>query len=133
MDISFFGGWGLGVEGRSTNTLLAGNSLVPQFSWEKLKLLTLVSKILFSLVPDSLSSFIIYVDSNINCMLSRSVSSDTVIAWTAAQQAPLSMGFSRQEYWSGLSCSLPGDLPNAGIKPGSSVSPELQADSLPAE
>ena len=40
------------------------------------------------------------------------------------------MGFSRQEYWNGLTCPLPGDLPNPGIKPGS---PALQADSLPSE
>ena len=45
-------------------------------------------------------------------------------------QAPLSMGFSRQEYWSGLSCPSPGALPNPGIKPRS---PALQADSLPTE
>ena len=41
---------------------------------------------------------------------------DSVILWTIAHQAPLSMGFSRQEYWSGLSCPLPGGLPNPGIK-----------------
>ena len=45
--------------------------------------------------------------------------------WTIAHQAPLSMGFSRQEYWSGLSCSPPGDLPNPGIKPASLMSPAL--------
>ena len=39
--------------------------------------------------------------------------------WTVAHQAPLSMGFSRQEYWSGLPCPSPGDLPNAGFKPTS--------------
>ena len=50
--------------------------------------------------------------------------------WTIARQAPLSMGFSRQEYWSGLPFPPPGDLPNPGIEP---VSPSLQADSLPAE
>ena len=49
--------------------------------------------------------------------------------WTVAHQAPPSMGFSRQEYWSGLSCPPPGDLPDPGIEPGSS----LQAYSLPAE
>ena len=38
--------------------------------------------------------------------------------WTVAHQAPLSMGFSRQEYWSGLPCSPPGDLPNPGLNPG---------------
>ena len=46
--------------------------------------------------------------------------------WTAAHQAPLSVGFSRQEYWSGLPCSPPEDLPNPGIKPTSSMSPLLQ-------
>ena len=49
---------------------------------------------------------------------------------TAAYQAPPSMGFSRQEYWSGLPFPSPGDLPDSGIEPGS---PVLQADSLPAE
>ena len=47
--------------------------------------------------------------------------------WTVACQAPLSMVFPRQEYWSGLSCPPPGDLPNPGIEPWS---PALQADSL---
>ena len=44
--------------------------------------------------------------------LGRSVVSDSVTPWTAARQAPLSMGFSRQEYWSGLPGPPPGDLPN---------------------
>ena len=48
--------------------------------------------------------------------------------WTVAHQAPLSMGFSRQVYWSGLPFPFPGDLPDPGIKPRS---PALQADSLP--
>ena len=47
--------------------------------------------------------------------------------WTVARQASLSMGFSRQEYWSGLPCSPLGDLPDPGIKPSS---PVLQAVSL---
>ena len=50
--------------------------------------------------------------------------------WTVAHQTPLSMGFSRQEYWSGLPCPPPGDLPNPGIEP---KSPALQEDSLPSE
>ena len=50
--------------------------------------------------------------------------------WTADHQAPLSMGFSRQEYWSGLLGPPPGDLPTPGIKPGS---PTFQADPLPFE
>jgi hypothetical protein len=45
-----------------------------------------------------------------------------VISWTAACQAPLSMGFPKQEYWSGFLCPSPEDLPNLGIK---SVSPAL--------
>ena len=45
--------------------------------------------------------------------------------WTAARQAPLSMGFSRQEYWTGLTFSSPGGLPDPGIEPRP---PELQAD-----
>ena len=51
-----------------------------------------------------------------------------VTLWTVANQAPLSIGFSWQEYWSGLSFLPPGDLPEPGIRP---VSPALQADSLP--
>ena len=50
--------------------------------------------------------------------------------WTVARQAPLSMGFLRQEYWRGLPYPSPGNLPNPGIK---SMSPTLQAGSLPAE
>ena len=49
---------------------------------------------------------------------------------TIAHQAPLSMGFSRQEYWSGLPFPSPGDLPNPKIEPGS---PALQADALLSE
>ena len=48
-----------------------------------------------------------------------------VIRWTVAHQAPLSMGFSRQECWSGLPCPPPGDLPDPGIKPASLTSPAL--------
>ena len=50
--------------------------------------------------------------------------------WTVARQAPLSMEFSWQEYWSGLLCPSPGDLPNPGIEPGS---PALQADAFLSE
>ena len=45
--------------------------------------------------------------------------------WTVVSQAPLSMGFSRQEYWSGLPFSLPRNLPNEGIEPASPMSPAL--------
>ena len=53
-----------------------------------------------------------------------------VTLWAVAYQAPLSMGFSRKEYWSGLLFPSPGDLSNPGIEPGS---PALQADSLLTE
>ena len=52
------------------------------------------------------------------------------ILWTVAHQAPLSMGFSRQEYWSGLPFPSPGDLPDPGIEP---MSPALQADAKTSE
>ena len=48
-----------------------------------------------------------------------------VTLWTVARQAPLSMGFPRQEYWSGLPFPPPGDLPNPGIESASPTSPEL--------
>ena len=50
--------------------------------------------------------------------------------WTIACQAPLSMEFYRQEYWSGLPCLHPGDLPDPGTEPASPVAPALQSDSL---
>ena len=46
--------------------------------------------------------------------------------WTVAHQAPLSMGFSRQEYWSGVPCPPPGDLPDPGIEPVSLMFPALE-------
>ena len=48
-----------------------------------------------------------------------------VTPWTAARQSPLSMGFSRQEYWSGLLGPPPGDLPDPGIEPTSAAAPAL--------
>ena len=64
------------------------------------------------------------------CMLSHSVVFGSATPWTVACQAPLPWGFSRQEYWSGLLCPPPADLPNPGIK---LRSPSLQADSLLSE
>ena len=51
--------------------------------------------------------------------------------WTVAHQAPLSIGFTRQEYWSGLPSPPAEDLPNPGIEPASPLASALQADSLP--
>ena len=64
------------------------------------------------------------------CVLSHSVMSYSVTLWTVARQAPLSMGFSRQAYWSGLPFSSPS--PPRDPTHVFSVSPALQADSLPA-
>ena len=58
-------------------------------------------------------------------MLSHSILSDSVTPWTIARQAPLSMGFPRQEYWNGLPFPSLGNLPNPGIEATSRVSPEL--------
>ena len=63
-------------------------------------------------------------------MKSRSRVQLFAIPWTVAYQAPPFVGFSRQEYWSGLPFPSPGVLPKPGIEPGS---PTLQADVLPSE
>ena len=69
------------------------------------------------------------------CMgvLAKSLQSCLTLAtpWTVTHQAPLSMGFSRHEYWSALPCPSPGNLPDPGMEPVSPVAPALQADSLP--
>ena len=59
------------------------------------------------------------------CVLSRFNCVRLFDPWTVICQAPLSMGFSRQEYWSGLPCPPPGDLPDSGLKPTSLLSPAL--------
>ena len=70
-----------------------------------------------------------WLDNGLLC--SHSVVSDSFATpWTVALQAPLYMGFPRQEYWSGLPFPSPGDLPDPRIKP---VSPALQADSSTTE
>ena len=61
---------------------------------------------------------------------SRSVVSDSATPWTLNYQTPPSMGFSRQDYWSGLPFLSPGDLSDPGIEPGC---PALQADAVPSE
>ena len=58
------------------------------------------------------------------CVYAESLQSYPTI-WTVACQAPLSMRFSREEYWSGLPCPPPGDLPNPGIETASLTSPAL--------
>ena len=55
------------------------------------------------------------------CVSRSAVANSFAIPWTVAHQVPLSMGFSRQEYWSGSPFPSPGDLPDPGIKPASPV------------
>ena len=66
-------------------------------------------------------------------MLSHSVVCNSLTPWTAAFQAPLAMGFPRQEYCSGWPCPPPGDLPDPGIKPASLTSPALTGGVLTTE
>ena len=67
------------------------------------------------------------------CVRACSVMSDSATPWTVAPQASLSMGFPRQEYWSGLSFPIPGDVPNPGIKPTSPASPALAGEFFTTE
>ena len=64
------------------------------------------------------------------CVLATQLCAAFATPWTTAHQAPLSMEFFRQEYWSGVPFPCPGDLPDPGIEPRS---PALQADSLQSE
>ena len=63
--------------------------------------------------------------------VSHLVMSDSVTPWAVAHQGPMSMGFSRQEYWSGITCPPPGDLPDPGMELASPAAPALQVDTLP--
>ena len=63
--------------------------------------------------------------------LSHLVMSDSVTPWAVAHQGPMSMGFSRQEYWSGMPCPPPGDLPDPEMELASPAAPALQVDTLP--
>ena len=85
----------------------------------------------FNCSPKTITTLLIGYDGGLVTELCLTL----VTPWTVACQAPLSMGFPRQEYWSGLPFPPPqedpsGDLPDSGIEPGSSA---LQADSLPTE
>ena len=83
----------------------------------------------WQLDKDSVSQPWLHVRMSVCCVLSRfSHVRLLVTLWTVAYQAPQSMGFSRQEYWSGETCPPMGDRPDAGTKP---KSPALQVDSLP--
>ena len=116
-------------------------ALVAAFKHLSLLILFLVSSPLFPSFPPSFS-FLLPSSSLHLFLLSfppsfRDIGLDAcvlshvqlfVTPWTVARQALLSMGFPRQEYWSGLICPLPGDLSNPGIEP---TSPALAGSSLP--
>ena len=68
---------------------------------------------------------------HVKCLVTSVVSNSFATSWTVTHEAPLFVGFSRQEYQSGLPFPFPGDLPNSGIEPTSPESPVLQEDSLP--
>ena len=91
-----------------------------------------VSSQLIYLVTIVLITYIFYLQVSTSRLKVKSLSRVQlfVTLWSIAHQAPLSMGFSRQEYWSGLPFPSPGDLPNSGIEPSS---PALQAGSLTSE
>ena len=72
-----------------------------------------------------------YSLSAVRVCLVASVVSDSLTLWATASQVPLSMGFSRQEYWRGLLCPLPGGLLNPGTELMSLTSPALAGGSLP--
>ena len=78
----------------------------------------------------SLSNYFNKLDLEIGEVKSLSRVRLSATLWTVAYQAPPSMGFSRQEYWSGLPFPSPGNLPNPGIEPRS---PALEADALTSE
>ena len=67
------------------------------------------------------------------CTCVCSAAFNSVALWAVVCQVPLSMGFSREEYCSGFPGPPPGDPPNPGMEPASTVSPELQIHSLPSE
>ena len=77
------------------------------------------------------SFYVNYVYKHVLCAQLLSLVQLLEIPWTVACQAPLSMEFSRQEYWNGLPFPPPGDLPDPGIELTSPASPALAVDSLP--
>ena len=82
--------------------------------------IALLSNCFYKLLYTFVHSYIYFYTA---CVLSRFSHVRLLVnLWPVACHAPMSVGFSRQEYWSGLPCPSPGDLPNAGIKPTSLMS-----------
>ena len=90
-------------------------------------LLNMLSRLVITFLPRSKRLLISWLPSPSAVIL------NFVTLWTVARQTPLSRGFSRQEYWSGLPWPPPGDLPDPGVKPTFLAYPALQVDSFSAE
>ena len=120
--------WHVVSEGKVTGRILGyqlwvtpGKSPVEGGAAERGASISLHTGSLFRNTPPSLTCpWAIAAGANESERVSRSVMSDSATPWTVAHQAPLSMEFSRQEYWSGLPFSSPGESPHPGIEPGSS-------------
>ena len=107
---------------------MGASTVHPQVSWNPLEIFHVQAKVR---VPGSRALPLKGAQSAPwSACVSCSVMSDSLRPVDSSHQAPLSMGFSRREYWSGLPFPSPGDLPESGIEPGF---PVLQADSLPSE
>ena len=126
--------WGWTVHGLFTHRSSRAQKAVGCLEW-LYQAIYLSSLVFLNVIPGALSSCGTFPRDGLSwkvCVLSHSAELDTFRPlWTVAHQAPLSKGFFRQEYWSGLPFHPPGDLPNPEIEPASPVSPALQADSLP--
>ena len=129
----------LGTDGKRSGfcTLARGFSGKGQSKWKNNLNLSSEALLLLGLLPTSLTlgrkgitslGCMAHFYSNLSEVKSLSHVQLFASPWTVAYQDPPSMGFSRQECWSGLPFPSPGDLPNPGIEPGS---PILQADALP--
>ena len=85
------------------------------------------------LVPDCPTKGCLHLTDNCVCAQSPSPAHLFATLWTVAHQAPLSLGFPRQEFWSGLAFPSPGDLPSPGVELSCPEPPESQEDPFPAE
>ena len=101
------------------NDRCSGNGGNPEMPWAALRIKVVL-----------LCGEVICTGTGLLCMCVLSLVRLFATSWTVALQAPLSMGFSRQEYWSGLPCPPPGDLPDPKIKPRSPAALASQPDSL---
>ena len=131
---SFYEEGGVPTEAYDNEALIANTSLPKIDLWWKVVIANAMKQVGVRKVSDSgfagALSTLRHSDEYVVRIALRSASHSAVSPWTVAHQALLSMGFSRQEYWSGYPFPSPGDLLDSGIKP---TSPALRADSLLSE